>query len=80
MFALEKIYESTCSTESVHEGLEAFVTNVIPQNYSTYIVLSINTSVYAENFNTIIKIWPLILVCTNCVLRVSTHGGTSDLL
>ena len=33
MFALEKIYESTCSTELVHEGLEAFVTNVIPQNY-----------------------------------------------
>ena len=56
MFALEKIYESTSSTELVHEGLEAFVTNVIPQNYSTYIVLSINTSVYAENFNTIIKI------------------------
>ena len=55
MFALEKIYESTSSTELVHEGLEAFVTNVIPQNYSTYIVLSINTSVYAENFNTIIK-------------------------
>ena len=40
MFTLEKIYESTCSTELVHEGLEAFVTNVIPQNYNIISIIN----------------------------------------